>query len=545
MPRAQPQAPPRAGARSRARAVGGELALLGISALLFALSFPSFVSRWGWFPLAYVCVAPVFAAVHRASWPRVLAYGPLYGFVSYALLNFWLATWHPLGLVVVPTIYAVHFLVLFPVLKLIDGRFPRHGWLLQVVAWIGYEYVKTLGFLGYPYGILGYSQYLFIPLIQVASLAGVWVVSLLVVFPSALLGNAIAGRWSAAGPFLRQRLPAAAAYLLAFAAALLYGAVSQVDTSAARQWKVALVQQNVDPWRGGDEAYRASLRALVRQSLAALKQEPEIVIWSETSFVPSIDWHTRYRTDDARYKLVKQLREFLDTQSLAYVIGNNDGQRRVLPTGEEVRLDYNATLLYRSGEIVDTYRKLRLVPFSEHFPFRGALTWVAELLQKFDIHHYEAGTVPVVYEDRGVRFSTPICYEDTFGSIGRLFVGKGADVLVNMSNDSWAGSVACAMQHMAMGILRTVENRRSLVRSTNGGMTVIVDPNGRILKMLDPFVEGTLVGEVPVVRGIATPYTRHGDWLAQAALALAVAFALWCLGAAAVERVRGASGGGS
>ncbi len=536
---------PRAAAPSPARVVGGEMALLGLSALLFALSFPSFVSRWGWFPLGYVCVAPVFAVVHRAGWSRVVAYGPLYGFVSYALLNFWLATWHPLGLVVVPTIYAAHFLLLFPILKLIDGRFPRHGWLLQAAAWIGYEYVKTLGYLGYPYGILGYSQYLFIPLIQVASLAGVWLISAIVVFPSALLGNAVRDGLAGAARFLRSRLPAIAVYGAVFAAGLVYGVAGQVDTAPLRQWRVALVQQNVDPWRGGDEAYRASLRALVRQSTAAVRQEPEIVIWSETSFVPSIDWHTRYRTDDARYKLVKQLREFLDTQTLAYVIGNNDGQRRVLPGGEEVRLDYNATLLYRAGEIVDIYRKLRLVPFSEHFPFRGPLTWMHELLQRFDIHHYEAGTVPVVYEDRGVRFSTPICYEDTFGSIGRLFVSRGADVLVNMTNDSWAGSVACAMQHMAMGVLRTVENRRSLVRSTNGGMTVIVDPNGRILKMLDPFVEDTLVGEVPVVRGITTPYTRWGDWLAQAALAGTLAVTLWCLAAPLVERATGKRGGGS
>jgi apolipoprotein N-acyltransferase len=243
---------------------------------------------------------------------------------------------------------------------------------------------------------------------------------------------------------------------------------------------------------------------------------------------------------------VKRLRDFLDTQRLSYVIGNNDGQRRVLPSGEEVRLDYNATLLYRSGGIVDIYRKLRLVPFSEHFPYRGPLTWMHELLQKFDIHHYEAGTEPVVYEDRGVRFSTPICFEDTFGYIGRLFVARGADVLVNMTNDSWAGSVASEMQHMAMGVLRTVENRRSVVRSTNGGMTVIVDPNGRILKMLEPFVEGTLIGEVPVVRGVTTPYTRYGDWLAEACLAVTLALTALCLGLLVADRVRrrpGAGGG--
>ena len=133
MVRRPAQAAPAPGARSGGRGVAGELGLLGLSALLFALSFPSFVSRWGWFPLAFVCIAPLFPVIHRASWPRVVAYGPLYGFVSYALFNFWLAVWHPLGIAVVPAIYAGHFFLLFPVLKLIDDRFPRHGWLLQAV----------------------------------------------------------------------------------------------------------------------------------------------------------------------------------------------------------------------------------------------------------------------------------------------------------------------------------------------------------------------------------------------------------------------------
>jgi apolipoprotein N-acyltransferase len=78
------------------------------------------------------------------------------------------------------------------------------------------------------------------------------------------------------------------------------------------------------------------------------------------------------------------------------------------------------------------------------------------------------------------------------------------------------------MQHMTMGVFRTVENRRALVRSTNGGMTVIVSPNGRILQMLKPFVEGFLIGRVPVVRGITTPYTRYGDWMGEAALGLSI-----------------------
>ena len=118
-----------------------------------------------------------------------------------------------------------------------------------------------------------------------------------------------------------------------------------------------------------------------------------------------------------------------------------------------------------------------------------------------------------------MRFSTPICFEDTFGYLGREFVRHGAQVLVNMTNDSWSFSVPAEMQHMMMGVFRAVENRRSMVRSTNGGMTVTIDPDGRILQVLEPFTADYLIGTVPVVDGAHTPYTRWGDWFGVAALA--------------------------
>jgi apolipoprotein N-acyltransferase len=95
----------------------------------------------------------------------------------------------------------------------------------------------------------------------------------------------------------------------------------------------------------------------------------------------------------------------------------------------------------------------------------------------------------------------------------RGFVAKGADVLVNITNDAWSFSVPGAMQHMSMAVFRAVENRRAVVRSTNAGMTNIIDPNGRILASLPPFTEGHLTGAVPVRTGALTPYTQWGDWL--------------------------------
>ena len=113
-----------------------DLGLLLISSLLFALSFPSFLSDQGWFPLGFICLVPLFAVARRASWPAVPFYGLFFGYVSYALFNFWLGKFHPLTLVVVPPIYAAYFLVTLPALKLADTLFPRHAYLLQSALWV-------------------------------------------------------------------------------------------------------------------------------------------------------------------------------------------------------------------------------------------------------------------------------------------------------------------------------------------------------------------------------------------------------------------------
>ena len=152
-----------------------DLGLLCLAALAFALSFPSFLSDKGWFPLGFICLIPVFAVVHRARWPAIPFYGIFFGYVSYAIFNYWLGRFHPLTLIVVPPIYAGWFLLTLPALKLADTLFPTYGFLLQTALWVCYEFfLKSKGYLAYAYGIMGYTQYQFLPFIQVADLAGVW-----------------------------------------------------------------------------------------------------------------------------------------------------------------------------------------------------------------------------------------------------------------------------------------------------------------------------------------------------------------------------------
>lgn len=495
-----------------------EIGLLLLSVVLFAFAFPNPLLIWGFGPAAFIALIPIFLLLFYTSWVRTFIYGLLYGLLSYSLFNYWLLTFHPLAILIVPAIYAVYFFVFFPILKLVITLFPRAGYILQALCWIAYEYLKTQGFLGYSYGVIGYTQYAFIPILQTASVAGVWGISFLVVFPQTLAAYLLSKR---AVPWKERikgvRVPLIS-YIALFFICLTAGLFYPADFSGAKNWRVSLIQQNVDPWRGGLRAYRQSLDILTRLSLKAAKDEPDIIIWSETSFVPAIDWHTRYRTDRESYLLVRELLEFLSEQTIPYVVGNDDGRMIIGPGGDQIRIDYNATILFNKGQIEEIYRKTHLVPFTEHFPYKHILPGVYKMLREADTHFWEKGEELTVFQSGGIKFSTPICFEDTFGYLSREFVRRGAEVIVNLTNDSWSGSVPSEMQHMAMAVFRAVENRRSMVRSSNGGITCVITPDGRITDMLPPFIEGYLTADVPVYNQATTLYTRYGDWFGQAAL---------------------------
>jgi apolipoprotein N-acyltransferase len=415
--------------------------------------------------------------------------------------------------------------------------------------WIAYEYLRTRGFLGYSYGIIGYSQWTLVPVIQIAGIFGVWGVSALVVFPSAwfagalgagprtLLGDGSSPRAFSAYPglirefFLKDKAPPLL-WALALCAALVYGFVSPVNYSAAPSARLALVQHNTDPWRGGIDEYRKNYEVLRRLSGEALGAEPkpDLVVWSETAFVPRIYWHATYRDDPPSWALVKELLDYLSGQDVPFLIGNYDARKEPAKNPdpkENYRVDYNAVMLFERGNLTKLYRKLHLVPFTEHFPYEKQFPWIYKALEKADTHFWEKGTEAVVFSLEGFRFSTPICFEDTFGYLSREFVRNGAEIIVNLSNDAWSKSLPAQNQHLSMAVFRTVENRRSMARSTASGQTCAIDPNGRIIAMAPPFTESWITVELPLMN-INTLYTRYGDFLPR--LFVMAVFALLILG---------------
>ncbi|MBQ8383771.1 MAG: apolipoprotein N-acyltransferase [Spirochaetaceae bacterium] len=512
---------------------GIALSLLVISIILFALPQPNLLTVQGIPFLAYFALVPVFLLVRFVSWKTVWLFGIAYGVGAYCLFTYWLATFHPLGIFVISFMYGLYLMVAFPLLKAAASLFPKWGWLVQGVVWCAYDFVKTLGFSGFHYGVLSYSHWRWTPLIQIVDVVGVWGLDALITFTSAWFTAVIIDAYrnravECCGCRLKalvRALPAACrahwisgcCWLVVFVGVLVYGFVSPVDYSQEPQVEVALIQQNSDPWVGGMTAYQRDLKTLMRLSDQALAQNPQVdfVVWPETAFVPRIAWHYRHRYERDKFQLVQELLQYLDRAPVPFVIGNDHGVDGV---GNRI-LDYNAVLLFKPGENTlpptpDIYSKMKLVPFTEYFPFDKQFPQLYQMLLNGDTHMWEPGVEPVVFEVDGLRFSTPICFEDTFGFVGRRFVNAGAQAFVNLSNDAWSKSLACQYQHLSMAVFRSVENRVPTVRSTTTGQTCIIDPNGRILAMAEPFVETYLVGSIPVLdKTEKTVYTRLGDYV--------------------------------
>ncbi|HTX73451.1 MAG TPA: apolipoprotein N-acyltransferase [Rectinemataceae bacterium] len=520
------------------------LALFAFSGLLYALAWPGLVSERGLGLLAFACLLPALLALRPG---RPLASG-LGGFVftliGYGFMNWWLYNYDPLAPVVVVLISAVFYGVLFAVIAIVVGAFPRGGWIMGIFVWVGAEYLKTLGFLGYPFGVIGYSQYRFLAFAQLASLFGVWACSLLLValqFMAAMvIRSAIAPSRARSGfaSLLRGSICPIGIPLVLILMALFWGAQRSTPSDLAKGGallRVALVQPDILPHEEDAGAYAEELGTLVALSRRALLQSPDLIVWPETAFVPSISWHERYRTDEEIWPIVRSCLDFIHSAPCDFLIGNNEGELSTDSAGKPSRTDYNAVLAFRKGQdAYSVYRKVHLVPFSEYFPFMHAFPALYKLLLAREGSFWQPGTVLRSLPLTSVTAATPICFEDGFGGLTRSLAGGAADLIIPIVNDVWSSSPAAEYQHAACSVFRAIENGVAVARCTNSGITCIIAPTGKITSSLRPFSPGILVEDIPRGSRRETLYSHIGDTLGELCLLVAALV----LGAALCKVIR-------
>ncbi len=478
---------------------GLRLALL--AGILFWLSGPP-VGIW---PLAWVALAPLIVSIWRAKHARQAAWrgylfgwaylGPVWYWVGFTIVGWtsspigWLA-WFGLTLVLA-LFYAIFAAAAWFLSRRTEGKTRMFG---IAALWVVMEWARTLGPVSMPWAQLSYTQYHFLPVVQIADITGAYGVSFLLILVSA----AAAHFWEY-GREDGGKDPLWMAGMLAVMVCL-YGTARMQQHDRGTPLVVADMQTGISSFNvpSSGEMY-ASMQSLV-QKAASHRPAPQLYVWPETA-APQDALHnfrsTRFFRDMARNNHAA-----VDTGTVIY--------------GQRTNSETNSTLLFTPDQArPDRYDKQQLVPFGEFIPFRalvGPLIGHAFSLPPDDM---TPGTAPHVL--RGSVEGTPlalgpfICYESMYPCLPREMTAEGANLLVTQSNDSWFRSAAAREQHLSAVVLRAVENRREVVRSTTTGITCIIDAEGRVVKRLPLDDTGAIVAVVQCLKG-ETLYTRLGDW---------------------------------
>jgi apolipoprotein N-acyltransferase len=462
------------------------LVLSLFTALLLVLLFPGFNLTW----LAPVALAPILIACAREpSWKRRWLFGWAAGVVFWCGLCPWIefvmdvhggmGPWGGWGTFVLFGLYKGLHMAVFAALA---GVLLPRWWAIPAVAalWTGIE--RTHGFFGFAWLDLGNAAIDMPWPMRLAPVTGVYGLS----FVFAMIGCALA--------LLIVRGPRRELSWLLFLAVpvVLPGARSP----AAVFRKALVVQPNIDT----ETQWTEDTVRDTEQKLASLSRAPgaDLILWPE---VPAPFYVT-----DAKFR--DYTAAIAQTAGIPFLFG------AVGFTPQRDPLN-SAALLDPAGKIVDRYDKINLVPFGEFIP--PMFGWVNRITK--EIGDFVPGQRVVVFPLDDHKLGAFICYESVFPDLVRQFVHGGAEVLVNLSNDGYFGHSAAHQQHLEIVRMRAAENRRWILRATNDGITAAIDPVGRVVETLPPFVQ--TAGLLPYDYQTAqTLYTRYGDWFAWTCFAL-------------------------
>ena len=475
------------------------LALASGAAL--ALSFPNYNVRL----LAWVSIGLLVLASFGARPAVAPLYGFLYGLVFYPICLPWMDVvirqygnvdpWTSAGILGLVAVAGGIICAFFSWgVAQVSRKGPAFACALAPFLWVALEFARgNLPIFAFPWNLIGYAASGNLALLQLTAVTGIYGLSFVLAAYGSLVAYAILVR--------RQRTWNAAIAITALLILIAGGGRYFVPQAPAR-YVAHLVQTNFaqsyeysPDWM---QLHSRDLDELEQISVDAATRIPGIVVWPE---VPA-----PFSLQDAGFATRAQ--RIARDSGQGVLVGVEDWKRDA--AGKWIATN-SAVLLDPSGQRIFTYDKIHLVPFGEYVPLRRWLAFTGKLTA--DISDFTPGTVYAVGHVPAGTFGSFICYEGVLPGAVRRFTAGGAELLINMSNDGWFGRSAAPAQHLMMARVRAVENRRWLLRDTNNGFTVAVDPYGRFAAQLPTDIRGEL--DAPYnFRSDLTLYARFGDWFA-------------------------------
>lgn len=378
---------------------------------------------------------------------------------------------------------------------------PLPDALAFAALWVAQEVFRGWFLTGFPWLYAGYSQ-LSGPLAGLAPVGGVWLLSFVLALSAALIVNLSA---------LRPKKPFYVAAVILLLAPWGAGLALQdhLWTSAKDQpLKVAAIQGNVAQNLKWDPAQLNAQLALYRD-LSFSAKPVDLLIWPETA-IPILK--------DQAQGYIGVMDRFARERNMALITGVPVRQPNA---GGEMRY-YNAITSFGEGQ--GTYFKQKLVPFGEYVPLQEILRG---LIAFFDLPMSDFAPGPSDQPPllaKGYRIAPYICYEVVYPDFAAQLAAQ-SDILLTVSNDAWFGTSIGPLQHLQMAQMRALEAGRWMIRATNNGVTVLIDPHGRVKEWLPQFEQAVLYGEVQAMQGL-TPYLQWRNWPLAILCALLLGWAL-------------------
>ena len=497
------------------------LLLAILSGVLLTISFPpghfSFVA---WFALI-----PLLKSIETASPYNAFRLGLFSGLIHYLSLIYWIVVvlgrygnlnvFVALLALVLLSLYLSLYLGLFACLTtfLKDSRFSI---ILMACFWVAIEYIKGNLLTGFPWCLLGYTQYEQLYLIQISDLLGVYGISFLIVFANGLIFRMLTKRRHESNASLKWGFPLLLIFLIG---TLIYGhhhlSGSKAGEKNGYPINAAIVQANINQSLKWDPAYQMeTIRTYQRLTRSIWPFKPQLIVWPETSlpffFQDSQEFSPKIFS--------------LADKSGATLIFGSPAYKRVRGA---IRYYNRAYMITPEIQQVQYYDKTHLVPFGEYVPLKKYLPFINHLVQAAG--DFATGEKLVPLKTGDLSLGILICFEAVFPELARTLVREGANVLVNITNDAWFGMTSAPYQHLSMAVFRAVENKRPMIRAANTGFSAFIGPQGAILSESNLFTEEVLERSLTLSGSSLTFYSRFGDLFAIALLVISLAKIFSCL----------------
>ena len=462
--------------------------------LLLSLAFPP-AELW---PLAFVALIPLLWSLRRAGPGRGAVLGLAFGLAFFGATLYWILLFGALAWFALTALSAGSIALVGAIgpSLLRDGR-PVRSAIGFASLWTAVDWIRGMFPLGgFTWGSIGISQVDDRSLLPLATIAGVWGITFIVVVVNVLLFEAIAGEPST---WVRR-----AGLAVAAAALVLAPIAVPFSEPTGGSLDVAVVQVDVRPPPNTSAVQEDILVArkniALYRSLAGSSPRPDLVLWGEGALDPAAS------SDPATMAAVQEaIAQVGVPTAVGAVMNDPDGLQR---TSELV--------FGNDGSRVDRYDKVHLVPFGEYVPWRSRIGWISATRQ-IPVDRAPGASVHTVDAPGLPPFGTPICYENSFPSLPRAFVRDGATFLVVPVNNASYGFTAASDQHLQMSRMRAVETGRWIVDAAVSGVSAFIDTHGRVLASTGLFEPSIL--RAPILTSTTTTgYVRWGDWLPTLAL---------------------------